>query len=344
MIFRSKAPLRIGLAGGGTDVSPYSDQFGGSILNATINLYARTHIERTNDEMISFHSIDQQKTIAFNKNEQIPKDNPLGLLTGVYRSIIEDYGDIKGGLKITTSVDVPAGSGLGTSSTLVVSMIGAFSEMMNIPFGEYDIAKYAYKIERERLKMEGGKQDQYAATFGGFNFMEFYKDDYVIVNPLRIKKEYSYELENNLLLFYTSTSRNSADIIKKQQENVQQNNGKSIDAMHQLKEQSKLMKDALLKGNLDELGNILDFGFNEKKKMADNISNETIERFYTTAIKAGATGGKISGAGGGGFMIFYCPGNTRFKVIEQLSAIGGRAMDYTFTEHGLTTWTSKHSV
>jgi D-glycero-alpha-D-manno-heptose-7-phosphate kinase len=192
--------------------------------------------------------------------------------------------------------------------------------------------------------MEGGKQDQYAATFGGFNFMEFYKDDYVIVNPLRIKKEYSYELENNLLLFYTSTSRNSADIIKKQQENVQRNNGKSIDAMHQLKEQSKLMKDALLKGNLDELGNILDFGFNEKKKMADNISNETIERFYTTAIKAGATGGKISGAGGGGFMIFYCPGNTRFNVIEQLSAIGGRAMDYTFTEHGLTTWTSKHSV
>ena len=344
MIFRSKAPLRIGLAGGGTDVSPYSDQFGGSILNATINLYARTHIERTNDEMISFHSIDQQKTIAFNKNEQIPKDNPLGLLTGVYRSIIEDYGNLKSGFKIITSVDVPAGSGLGTSSTLVVSMIGAFSEMMNIPFGEYDIAKYAYKIERERLKMEGGKQDQYAATFGGFNFMEFYKDDHVIVNPLRIKKEYTYELENNLLLFYTSTSRNSADIIKKQQENVQNNNEKSIDAMHQLKEQSKLMKDALLKGDLDELGTILDFGFNEKKKMADNISNETIEHFYTTALKAGATGGKISGAGGGGFMIFYCPGNTRFKVMDQLSVIGGRAMNYTFTEHGLTTWTSKHSI
>lgn len=344
MIFRSKAPLRIGLAGGGTDVSPYSDQYGGSILNASINLYARTHIERTNDEIISFQSIDQQKTIAFSKHEPTPVDNPLGLLTGVYRSIVEDYGDIKSGLKITTSVDVPAGSGLGTSSTLVVSMIGAFSEMMNIPFGEYDIAKYAYKIERERLRMEGGKQDQYAATFGGFNFMEFYKDDYVIVNPLRIKKEYLYELENNLLLFYTSTSRNSADIIRKQQENVQKNNGKSIDAMHQLKEQSKLMKDALLKGNLDELGNILDFGFNEKKKMADNISNETIELFYNTALKAGATGGKISGAGGGGFMIFYCPGNTRFKVIEQLSAIGGRAMEYSFTEHGLTTWTSKASI
>lgn len=344
MIFRSRAPLRIGLAGGGTDVSPYSDQFGGSILNATINLYARTHIEKTEDEVISFHSIDQHKSFSFNKNEEIPVENPLSLLTGVYRSIIEDYGEIKGGLKITTSVDVPAGSGLGTSSTLVVSMIGAFSEMMNIPFGEYDIAKYAYNIERERLKMEGGKQDKYAATFGGFNFMEFYKDDYVIVNPLRIKKEYLYELENNLLLFYTSTSRNSADIIKKQQENVHKHNEKSIEAMHQLKEQSKLMKDALLKGNLNELGNILDFGFNEKKKMADDISNETIERFYIAALKAGATGGKISGAGGGGFMIFYCPGNTRFNVIEQLSAIGGNPMDYAFTEHGLTTWTSKHSI
>lgn len=343
MIYRSKAPLRIGLAGGGTDVSPYSDQYGGSILNAAISLYARTFIEKTDDHNLSFHSIDQNKKISFHKEEQIPQDNELSLLTGVYQSLVSDYGEINHGLKITTSVDVPAGSGLGTSSTLVVSIIGAFAEMMNIPFGEYDLAKYAYIIERQRLKMEGGKQDQYAATFGGINFMEFYEDDHVVVNPLRIKKEYLHELENNLLLFYTSTSRNSSNIIRKQQENVQQKNEKSIEAMHKLKEQSKLMKDALLRGNLDELGHILDFGFREKKKMADDISNDIIEEFYSTALKAGATGGKISGAGGGGFMIFYCPGNTRFNVLEKLSSLGGKAMDYSFNEYGLTTWVSKHS-
>jgi D-glycero-alpha-D-manno-heptose-7-phosphate kinase len=342
MIYRSKAPLRIGFAGGGTDVSPYSDLYGGAVLNAAISLYANTHIEKIDGNKIIFQSIDQRKTLTFDKNETIVQDNDLTLLTGVYNSIVQDFGGIEGGLKITTQVDVPAGSGLGTSSTLVVSLIGAFAEMMKLPLGEYDIAQYAYKIEREKLNLAGGRQDQYAATFGGINFMEFYKNDHVIVNPLRIRREYIQELETNLVLFFTSTSRSSADIIKKQQENVKTNNSTSIDAMHKLKEQSKLMKEAILKGNLDEIGEVLDFGFQEKKKMADNISNPLIEEIYSTAIQAGATGGKISGAGGGGFMIFYCPGTTRYNVIEKLSQQGGKAVDYSFNKYGLTSWTSKN--
>lgn len=341
MIFRSKAPLRIGLAGGGTDVSPYSDLFGGAVLNASISLYASTHIEKINDNSVVLHSIDQKKTVSFNKGERVDEQNDLKLLSGVYNSIISDFGEIPGGLKITTHVDVPAGSGLGTSSTLVVSLIGAFVEMLKLPLGEYDIAQYAYRIERERLKLAGGKQDQYAATFGGINFMEFYKDDHVIVNPLRIRREYIQELENNLVLFFTSTSRESADIIKKQQENVKIKNTSSIDAMHKLKEQSQRMKEALLRGNLDDIGKILDFGFQEKKKMADNISNPLIEDIYAKAIQAGATGGKISGAGGGGFMIFYCPGTSRYSVIDRLSSLGGKVVDYSFNKYGLTTWTSK---
>ncbi len=170
--------------------------------------------------------------------------------------------------------------------------------------------------------------------------MEFYEDDKVIVNPLRIKQEYLNELENNLVLYFTSTSRESATIIKEQQKNVQQKNEKSIEAMHQLKEQARRMKEALLKGKLNEIGEILDYGFLQKRIMAHNISNDSIEEIYEAAKKSGATGGKISGAGGGGFMTFYCPGNSRYKVIETLNSFGGEIKPYRFIKHGLNTWTA----
>ena len=211
--------------------------------------------------------------------------------------------------------------------------------MLRLPLGEYDIAHLAYEIERNDLKMAGGRQDQYAATFGGVNFMEFYADDKVIVNPLRIKQQYLFELENNLVLYYTATSRESAKIIEKQSKNVTEKKEKSIEAMHQLKQQAQMMKEALLKGRLHEIGEILDFGFQQKRKMAEGISNSLMDDIYETAKKAGATGGKISGAGGGGFMIFYCPGNTKYNVIETLEGFGGYAKKYQFTKHGLTTWT-----
>jgi D-glycero-alpha-D-manno-heptose-7-phosphate kinase len=169
--------------------------------------------------------------------------------------------------------------------------------------------------------------------------MEFYEGDKVIVNPLRIKQQYLNELENNLVLYFTATSRESATIIKEQVKNVNQKNEKSIDAMHQLKEQSKMMKEAILKGRLHEIGEILDFGFEQKRRMASNISNNDLEKIYEAAKRSGATGGKISGAGGGGFMIFYCPGNHRYKVIEALQEFGGQSKNYQFTQYGLNTWT-----
>src|SRR6185503_12414475 len=257
----------------------------------------------------------------------------LDLLKGIYNRIQKDYGIGQQGFRLATYVDAPAGSGLGTSSTLVVAIIGAFTEMLRLPLGEYDMAQYAYEIERKDLRVAGGKQDQYAATFGGVNFMEFYADDKVIVNPLRIKPQYLFELENNLLLYYTSTSRESANIIKEQSKNVVDKKGSSIEAMHQLKEQARLMKEALLKGKLHDLGEILDFGFQQKRQMAEGISNPLMEEIYDTAKKAGATGGKISGAGGGGFMIFYCPGTTKFKVIKNLENFGGQHRNYQFVEH-----------
>ncbi|WP_447640963.1 MULTISPECIES: GHMP family kinase ATP-binding protein [Chitinophagaceae] len=341
MVYRSKAPLRIGLAGGGTDVSPYSDLYGGAILNITLSLFARANIEPTDDGQITVWAMDRNELESYNAQKVLPINGHLDLLKGVYNRIQKDYPFETKGFRLSTFVDAPAGSGLGTSSTLVVAIIGAFAEMLKLPLGEYDIAHYAYDIERKDLRLSGGRQDQYAATFGGCNFMEFYGDDKVIVNPLRIREEYINELENNLVLYYTSTSRESAKIIDEQQKNVRSNNEKSIEAMHNLKKQAIMLKEALLKGDLNAFGSILDYGFQQKKQMAHNISNDFIDDIYATAIKAGATGGKISGAGGGGFMTFYCPNNTRYQVTEALLRLGGVVRDFQLTQKGLITWRNK---
>ena len=338
-IYRSIAPLRLGLAGGGRDVAPYSDQFGGAILNATLSLFAHASIEPSNDGKITLMLPDRKIIREYPSALILPVDHEYSLHAGIYNRIIRDYVHEPLSFKLTTYVDAPPGSGLGTSSTLVVAIIGAFAEWLKLPLGDYDIAHLAYEIERIDLAMAGGKQDQYSATFGGVNFMEFFKDDKVIVNPLRINEIYLNELAHNLLLYYTATSRKSATIIASQQKNVLNGNIRSIDAMHQMKNQAVMMKEALLKGQLDKIGEILNYGWHFKKQMADEITNPLIEEIYSTAILHGATGGKISGAGGGGFMAFYCPGNTKHSVAESLMQFGGQVQRYVFTTEGLQTWT-----
>jgi D-glycero-alpha-D-manno-heptose-7-phosphate kinase len=338
MIYRSKAPLRIGLAGGGTDVAPYSDIYGGAILNATISMYAYANIEPRTDGKIVLNSIDKSEEIVLNSELHLPIDGKLDLLKGIYNRIVKDFTHKQLSFTLSTYVDAPPGSGLGTSSTLVVTILGAFSEWLRLPLGEYDLAHLAYEIERNDLKMAGGKQDQYAATFGGVNFMEFFNDDKVIVNPLRIRSKYLNEMAHNIVLYYTETSRLSSKIIEAQSRNVIAKNQKSIEAMHQLKKQAILMKEAILKGELEKIGEILDFGWENKKQMAEGITNPMIDEIYSAAKAHGASGGKISGAGGGGFIFFYCPQNTRSKVVKALEAFGGQVKRYEFTTHGLTTW------
>jgi D-glycero-alpha-D-manno-heptose-7-phosphate kinase len=340
-IYRSRAPLRIGLAGGGTDVSPFPDIYGGAILNATISAYANASIIPRTDGKIILNAVDRDERLEFDPTDHIDITDPMLILQkGVYNRIVKDYLKDGMGLELTTSIDVSAGSGLGTSSTLVVAIIGAFVEMLNLPLGEYDIARLAYDIERVDLNMAGGKQDQYAATFGGVNFMEFLKDDNVIVNPLRIKDEILQELEYHLVLLYTKTTRESAKIIEQQKENIKNKDQDALDATLSLKEQAFMMKEALLKGELPKIGKILDNGWQFKKKMAKGITNELIDKIYQTAIIAGASGGKISGAGGGGFMLFYCPGNTRYDLEKSLKPLGAEIVRYNFLQKGLTTWTS----
>ncbi|HNW75709.1 MAG TPA: dehydrogenase [Bacteroidales bacterium] len=337
MIIRSKAPLRLGLAGGGTDVAPFSDIYGGAILNATISMYAYAAIRPLNNGKIILNSPDKGEFYELEAKEQLEIDGKLDLHKGIYNRVVKEFSGKPLSFELTTWVDAPPGSGLGTSSTLVVAILGAFTQWLGLPLGDYDLAHLAFEIERTDLGMAGGKQDQYAATFGGVNFMEFMKEK-VIVNPLRIRENYLDELANNLVLYHTETSRLSSRIIEQQQKNVAAKNEKSIEAMLKLKEQSVMMKEALLKGQLDTIGEILAFGWEHKKKMANGISNPLLDQLYETAIRHGATGGKVSGAGGGGFMFFYCPGNTRHDVIRALTAFGGQAKRYEFTIKGLTTW------
>ncbi len=338
MIFRARAPLRLGLAGGGTDVSPYSDLYGGAVLNATINMYAYASIEPRDDGKVILNAIDRGIKLELKSSEALPIDGQLDLLKGVYNRIVRDFTREPLSFELTTYVDAPPGSGLGSSSTLVVAIIGAFAEWLKLPLGEYDIAYLAFEIERRDLGIAGGKQDQYAATFGGFNFIEFYDNDKVIVNPLRIKPEIMNELQFNILLFYTGTSRLSAEIIKSQVRNVESKRERPLEAMHRLKEQAILMKEAILRGNLDEIGEILDYGWQYKKQIAEGITNPLLDEIYETARRAGATGGKVSGAGGGGFMMFYCPKNTKYKVMEALKKFNGEFKRWGFTKVGLETW------
>ena len=341
MKYIGKAPFRIGLAGGGTDVSPYSEMHGGNVLNSTIDLYATAILIPRNDGRIVINARNAGIRVEFDATTELEIHPELGLQIGVYNHVVKNFSKRPLSFELITTIDVPTGSGLGTSSTLLVAVLGAFMEWLKIPLGEYEIAQLALTIERKELKMAGGKQDQYAATFGGFNFMEFYDSDRVIVNPLRIKSDIRRELNYHLLLFYTRTKRESADIIEVQAENFRNAVPQVMEASHQLKEQALKMKEALLYGKLDDIGLLLNMGWENKKHLAAGISTSSIEDIYHTAIKAGATGGKISGAGGGGFMVFYCPGNSRFDVIDSLEAKGVSHQRYNFHGNGLETWTSQ---
>ena len=341
MLIRSRAPLRLGLAGGGTDVSPYCDEFGGAILNATIDYYAYAGLEPLDTGMVEFVSADLHTSARYPSTTVIESDGRLDLFKAVYNHVVRNFNQGQPlSLRMSTRVDVPAGSGLGSSSTLVVAMLAAYVEWLNLPLGDYELAHTAFVIEREEAGLQGGKQDQYAAAFGGFNFMEFGAGGRVLVNPLRIKDWVISELEASLLLYFTGKSRTSADIIQEQSQNVRDKNTMALDAMHSIKEEAFRMKECLLRGDFALLHSVLRSSWESKKRMASQITNEHIERLYASALDAGAYCAKISGAGGGGFMMFLTDPIQKDKVAAALHAHhdGGTAYGCHFTAGGVQVW------
>jgi D-glycero-alpha-D-manno-heptose-7-phosphate kinase len=336
---RARAPLRLGLAGGGTDVAPFCDEFGGFVLNATIDKYAYAIIELRDDDEVEFVAADQQRRWAGPASKQLPIDGELALHSGVYNRIVRDFNDGQPlPLRLTTFADAPAGSGLGSSSTLVVAMIKAFQELLGLSLGDYEMAHLAYEIERIDVGLAGGKQDQYAATFGGFNFIEFYKDDRVIVNPLRVKTWVISEFEATTLLYFTGVSRQSAAIIEEQRANVERRGSEALEAMHRVKQEAVAMKEAVLTGNFEKVAVSFQQSWAAKKRVAKSISNNEIEAVFERALAAGALAGKVSGAGGGGFMMLLVPPARRMEVTRTLNSRGGQVMNCHFTENGTQGW------
>jgi D-glycero-alpha-D-manno-heptose-7-phosphate kinase len=339
-IIRARAPLRLGLAGGGTDVSPYCDQFGGLIVNTTIDRYAYAVIKKLPDQKVKLISSDHNISIEKYFDKPFSDEKQLLLHQSVYRHMIKEYNKNRDiAIELSTFCDAPAGSGLGSSSTLVVSMIKAFLKYFNVEIDNYNIAKLAYKIERVECQLGGGKQDQYSATFGGFNYMEFGKNGDVIVTPILLNDWVVSELEASLLLFYSGVSRSSAAIISEQSQNVESNNTESIKAMHAIKEEALLMKSNLLNANFSGLIESMQIGWQNKKKIAKNVSNEYLDQIFDKAIEGGASAGKISGAGGGGFFMFFVPTENRMNVVRVLSQFDGQISNCHFTNKGAEAWT-----
>ncbi len=338
-IVRARVPLRLGLAGGGTDLSPYCDEFGGAVLNMTIDRYAYATIEPSTDGLVHFIAPDMDVVESFAPDLATIQSSKLPLHAGVTTRMLKEFG---GGvvmpMRVTSFVDAPPGSGLGSSSALVVALVEAFRALLAAPLGPYDVAHLAFEIERIDLGLAGGRQDQYAATFGGVNFIEFHAQERVIVNPLRVPARVLNELEISLITCFSGVTRRSDAIIAEQQRRMTASADPAIDSLHQLKHDAIEMKQALLRGEIPRMAALLNHSWEAKKRTAGGISTSTIEHLYQRAFDDGAIGGKVSGAGGGGFLMFIVPPERRIAVIRGLNELGGTASGVHLTQMGAESW------
>lgn len=338
-LVRARAPLRLGLAGGGTDLSPYCDQYGGQVLNATISLFTYTTISLAPEGKLVLRATDLDQEVVLDAAPNIPLSGNLPLHRGVYNRIVSEFnGGQPLSITLSTHSDVPAGSGLGSSSTVVVSMVQAFCEYLLLPLGEYEVAHLAYEIERLDLGLQGGRQDQYAAAFGGLNFMEFQGTDRVLINPLRVKESILAEFEASLVLYFTGVSRDSAAIIDEQIGSMKTGVVSSFEAMHELKADAVLMKEQLLRGNIRKMAEVLGHSWHAKKKLSDLIATSSIDVVYNLAMNSGAYAGKITGAGGGGFMMFLVDPEMRPVLSRALAATPGRIQTAHLSTQGSMAW------
>jgi D-glycero-alpha-D-manno-heptose-7-phosphate kinase len=328
---RARAPLRLGLAGGGTDLSPYCDEFGGAVLNITIDRFAYAFISPRNDGKVVFRARDLGREEVFEAAPQLPQASLL-LHRGVYERMVRDHNAGRAiSATITTAVDAPMGSGLGSSSALVVALVDAFRVLFGAPLGQYDVAHLAFEIERVDLGLAGGKQDQYAAAFGGTNFIEFLANDRVIVNPLRVSDSARNELESSLVICFSGRSRDATVIIEQQTAGI-------LAAMDRLKADAIEMKTALLAGDIQAMARVLDDSWKAKQMTAAGISTDRIDGLYDVAFERGALAGKVSGAGGGGFVMFLVHPEDRMGLVDALNSTGGNASTVKITDRGCETW------
>ncbi|MBD3161561.1 MAG: GHMP kinase, partial [Candidatus Eisenbacteria bacterium] len=294
------------------------------------------------DRTCTLASLDFDLALEAPLGEPLPIDGRLDLLKGV----VNRFQDAEGpgaapfpcGFDLMVHSDAPPGSGLGASSTLVTALVGLLREWIREPLTNYEIAELTYRIERIDLEIAGGRQDQYAATFGGFNFIEFHRD-HTIVNPLRIRRHVLNELEYAMLLCYTGTTRLGANIVVNQMRSYRDGKEKVVRSLDRMKELTLEMKAALLRDRVQRFGELLHEAWEAKKDLDPGITNPEIDRLYAAARGAGAIGGKILGAGGGGYILVFCPIPRRQAIARALEEEGGTLVPFAFEERGLQTWT-----
>jgi D-glycero-alpha-D-manno-heptose-7-phosphate kinase len=332
MIIRSKSPLRISFGGGGTDVSPYPEEWGGAVLSTTIDRYAYATLDTGYTEGIDIKSLDFDTVVNCKNNNELNYDGKLDLVKAAIKAM-----NINESMRLFLHTDAPPGSGLGSSSALTVALVGVFTHWRRLAPSQYDIAEMAYHIEREELRLSGGKQDQYTATFGGFNFIEFFGNS-TVVNPLRLKPDLLNELQYRLMLCFTGETRPSIGIIDDQISRYRQGNKETVQALHLSKDLAFSMKNALLLGKLDEFGSLLHEAWCLKQKFSSKMTDAQIDELYEVARKNGAIGGKLLGAGGGGYLLFFCQFDRWHTVAERLKSAGGTVTNFAFDPNGLQTW------
>ncbi len=338
-VLRARAPLRVSFAGGGTDVAPFPQREGGAVLSATIGSYAYATLRPRADGHITVESHDYGTSIGYDVGAPLELDGELDLPKAAIARIMGFEGArASDGFDLFLHTNAPPGSGLGSSSAVMVAVIDLVGRHCGLDLSPHEIADLAYRLEREDLAIPGGSQDQYAAAFGGFNFMEFRTDGEVVVNPLRVRPDTVHELEHNMLLAYTGRTRVSDHIIQDQVSRYETGNVDAVAGLRAQRDLADAMRVALLRGRVDELGHLLGQAWQEKQRMSSRITTPLISEAVELALGCGALGGKVTGAGGGGHMIFICEFERRHVVADALIGLGLTVSEFTFTKHGVTTW------
>jgi D-glycero-alpha-D-manno-heptose-7-phosphate kinase len=317
-----RSPVRISFGGGGTDLPAYYDEFGGAVLSAAINKHFYTILKKRNDGRIQVISSDLRVTetwrdISRMQLKQSDLEIPLAAIKELGCDISVD---------LFLASEIVAGTGLGSSASVCVGVLKTLATYLDLPFSKYELADQAYHIARNVLGKPVGKQDEYAAAFGGLNYITFHRDGSTHVEPVRLRQDILREFQSNLMLFFTGAAHDSWKLLQEQERSTKTRS--ALDSLHEIRALADRMRDALVEGNFRSFGSMLHEGWQAKKRISSQISTSIIDQAYETAIASGALGGKITGAGGGGFLLLFCEEEFQDKVRQSLGELGIREMAF----------------
>lgn len=332
MLVRGKVPLRVSLCGGGTDVPPYCDEHGGCVLSSTINMHAYATIEERDDDRVNIRSLDYESSVHYDVRDELSLDGKLDLIKAVVNHMAHDRG-----FNLFIHTDAPPGSGLGSSGCIGTMMVGLISYLNGLRLDRNEIAEKAIHIERNILGVSGGRQDQYAAVYGGMNYIEFGRQQNVVYQ-LRLDQSIVRELEYHLLLVYTEKKHYSGDLIDQQIKLYEDKDETHLASLAELKELTNQMKEALVTGEISTVGHLLHDAWVAKKRMNPLVATPQVNEMYEEVRKLGALGGKILGAGGGGYLLLFCPFLQKHAIAKRVQEMGGTIANFDFVEHGLQIW------